>query len=158
MSIPITTPGYNLITAADAAAQRTLLQIQGTAFSTPIVVAFKKVTVGTSGSPADIASVTLPTWLTRWRPIVSTGHVCMAESASGTLAGAAFSVYAQAGGAGTAVVSSFLGPSSTSVVTNPNSANTGIVPSTQTTIYLRQTTDSANAGTISVYLLILPCL
>ncbi len=128
------------------------------AIAMPIVIAFKNVTVLTTGSPADVASITLPSWLTRWRALVGNVHVCVAESASGTLAGANFSAWTAANGGGNGVCSIFLGPSSTSVIVAVSAASTGFVPQTASTIYLRQTTDSANAGVISVYLTIIPCL
>jgi hypothetical protein len=124
----------------------------------PIVVAFKNITVLTSGAPADIASVALPSWCTRWRlALVGTGF-CEANSAAGTLAGASFQLRDGSNAGGTAIAAAFSGPSSTSVVVTASAAGASTMPSTQSTIYINQISNSANTGTISVYLVLLPCL
>lgn len=121
------------------------------------VVSFKDITVLTSGTPADIASVTLPTWLTRWR-IFYIGNYCIGETAAGTLAAANFTLRDAAAGAGNAQAASFAGPASAG--TSVGITNTGPTStlSNGTTLYLRQTANSANAGTISVYLIVMPYL
>lgn len=125
---------------------------------TPIVIAFKNITVLTTGAPADVASITLPSWLTRWRLAPSGMAFCEANTASGTLAGATFQIHAVANGAASAVSSNFLGPANTSSIVLVTASGTTTLPSNTTTIYLRQTTNSANAGTVSVFLTLLPCL
>jgi hypothetical protein len=124
----------------------------------PFVLAFKNVTVLTTGTPADVASVALPAWCTRYRLAQSGMHLVVAESAAGTLAGANFTVRDTASGGGNAIGNAFAGPASTSVVVAPVNASTSVLPSTAGTIYLNQNANSANAGTISVYLVIVPCL
>lgn len=139
--------------ANDTAAKEAL----GLAEVQPFFVAFKNVTVLTSGAPDDVASVALPAWCTRFR-LSTVGHVCVAESASGTLAGASFLVQDTAGGAGATISGTWLGNASTSVVVLPINSSTSVIPSTVSTIHLRQTANSANAGTISVYLMVVPLL
>lgn len=146
--------------AVDMATQAELDAVAAAKLSngaTPIVVAFKNVTVLTSGAPADVASITLPSWCTRWR-LSPTAHLCIAESASGTLAGASLTVRDAASGGGSAVTASFFGPASTSVVVLPAATLLSILPTTANTIYLHQTANSANAGTVSVYLTLVPLL
>jgi hypothetical protein len=140
--------------ANDTAAKEAL----GLAEVQPFVIAFKNVTVLTTGAPADVASVALPAWCTRYRLAQSGIHLVIAESAAGTLAGASFGVRDAAGGGGNGISNAFAGPASTSVVVAPVNSSTSVLPSTAGTIYLNQTANSANAGTISVYLMIVPLL
>lgn len=143
-----------LRTANDGAAKESL----ALATVQPFVISFKNVTVLTTGTPEDVASVALPAWCTRYRLASSGGHIVVAESASGTLAGATFNILDAAGGVGTTICGTFAGPASTSVVVLPAATSTSIVPSTAGTLYLRQTANSANAGTVSVYLTLVPLL
>ena len=121
------------------------------------VVSFKDITVLTTGTPADIASVTLPTWLTRWRPFYI-GNYCVGETAAGTLAGANFTLRDAAAGAGNAQAASFAGPAAAGVSVGITNTGPTSTLSNGTTLYLRQTANSANAGTISVYLIVMPYL
>lgn len=125
-----------------------------------IIVAFKNVTVLTTGAPADVATVTLPSWLTRYVVMPSTTAVrCIAESASGTLAAAGFTTHQAAGGSGTSLTATNItGPASTAAATNASGTGVSVPFATSNTIYLRQTTNSANAGTVSVYLTLVPLL
>lgn len=147
--------GAVLAEAANAEAQKTALAL---AEVQPFVIAFKNVTVLTSGTPADVASVALPAWCTRYRLGQSGVHLCVAESAAGTLAGASFAVRDAASGGGNSISNAFAGPASTSAIVAPVNTSTSVWPSTAGTIYLYQSANSANAGTISVYLMIVPCL
>ena len=145
--------------SADQAEMRANLGIS----AVPIILSMKNVTVLTSGVPADIASITLPSWLTRWSiPLGSIGNFTsriIAETASGTLAGASFTCYTAASGGGSAVTANIFGPSAAAL----GGVINGITPSTaaaftSNTIYIRQTANSANAGTVSFYLMLLPFL
>ena len=130
----------------------------------PFVVSFKNITVLTTGAPADIASVTLPSWLTRYRVASAGVHLLIAETASGTLADARFFLRNDANGAGSALTASMSGPASTTAMILPTAPATDpqtfqpIGISTAGTLYLRQTANSANAGTVSVYLTLVPLL
>lgn len=138
--------------------------ILGFAAMTPIILSAKNVTVLTSGAPADIASITLPSWLTRWSiPLGSVGNFTsriIAETASGTLAGASFTCYTAASGGGSAVTTAITGPSAAALGSVINGINPNSVAAsfTSNTIYIRQTANSANAGTVSFYLMLLPFL
>lgn len=123
----------------------------------PFVLAFKNVTVLTTGTPEDVASVALPAWCTRYY-VILTGSRCIAESAAGTLAGATFSLRDAASGGGNSASSNFVGPASTSVMVSVTGTPATTAPHTSATLYLNQTANSANAGTISVYAVIVPCL
>lgn len=130
---------------------------------TPIILSAKNVTVLTSGAPADIASISVPSWVTRWMLVgssVGATSRLIAESAAGSLSAATFAVYDGSGGAGNVVSSgSITGPSSANLGTLIGAAAPGTLAfSTSSTIYIRQTANSANAGTCSFYLAVFPFL
>jgi len=129
----------------------------------PIVVSARNITVLTSGAPSDIASITLPAWLTRYMPGVGTSATTcwsriIAETAAGTLAAGQFGVYSGAGGTGTLMTTGAVTTLPVSAgATSPVQFTAGAVFANNT-IYIRQTANSANAGTISVYLVLVPFL
>jgi len=123
----------------------------------PFILAFKNITVLTTGAPADIASVTLPSWCTRYTVVIS-GSRMLAESLSGSLNVSAYIVRDAASGSGNALTTSAAGPGSTAVTVSITGAPTAIPPATSNTLYLHQTANSGNAGVISVYLMIIPFL
>lgn len=129
----------------------------GVTYAPPITVMFKNVTVLTSGTPSDVASVAVPAWLTRYRAERASGSCFVyAETASGTLAGGSWTVYASSGGANQ-ITNSFAGPTAQGAT---NVISSSLVSSlfSSGTLYLRQTANSANSGTVSVYLTLVPCL
>jgi len=145
--------------SADQAEMRANLGIS----AVPIILSVKNVTVLTSGAPADIAAISVPAWVARWSiPIGTLGNFTsrlIAETASGTLTGASFTCYTAAAGGGSAVSAAFSGSTAAGLGTGIH----GITPSTaaaftSNTIYIRQTANSANAGTVSFYLMLLPFL
>lgn len=158
-ALPVSAAVGSFMQSANQADMRSALGI-----SYPVIVlSAKNVTVLTSGAPADIASITLPSWLTRWSiPNHGVGNIqsrLIAETASGTLAGASFTCYTAASGGGSAVSNAITGPTAAGV----GSSISGIAPTTaaaftSNTIYIRQTANSANAGTVSFYLMLLPFL
>ncbi len=132
------------------------------------VLFIKGITVLTSGSPADIATLTLPSGYTRWlvpslgisagnEPVIA-WEVC--ETASGTLAATAISIFDGSGGTGNILHNVSVGAAasgtSPTAANNKASFNAVVGPTTWTstsqTLYIRQTTNSANAGTVSIYL------
>jgi len=154
------TPTYSadVTSFLEAANNTAAKESLGLAAVQPFIIAFKNITVLTTGSPSDVATVTIPAWCTRYR-LASTGpHFCIAETASGTLASASYQLRDDAAGAGNNIITSLSGPASTSVITLPNATGLAILPNTASTLYLHQATDSANAGTISVYLMVVPLL
>lgn len=155
MSVPVSSDIDTFMRSANDSAAKANLSL---ADVQPFVIAFKNVTVLTTGTPADVASVALPAWCTRYRMAPSGVHICIAESAAGTLAGASFGLRDAASGGGNAISNAFAGPASTSVIVLPVNAGTSVLASTASTLYLYQSANSANAGTISVYLMIVPCL
>lgn len=129
----------------------------------PLVLSVKNITVLTSGAPADIASITVPAWLTRYMPGTGTSSTTcwnrvIMETGAGTLGAGQFGLYSGAGGTGTLMTTSSI-TSLPSVVggTSPAQFTAGAVFA-NSTIYIRQTANSANAGTISVYLVLVPFL
>jgi len=151
----------NTASALNASDIRTALGLDSV---TPIILSAKNVTVLTSGAPADIASITLPSWLTRWSiPLGSVGNFTsrvIAETAAGTLGSASFTCYTAASGGGSAVTGAITGPTAAALGYPINGINPSSVAAafTSNTIYIRQTANSANAGTVSFYLMLLPFL
>jgi hypothetical protein len=118
------------------------------------------ITVLTAGSPADIATIAVPSWITRWcAPTTAAfGNVLVyASAASGTLAGASFTFQSASGGGGTALNAGLPGPAAVNQVNAAGTTNANLT-FTSSTIYVRQTANSANAGTCSFYIEITPIL
>lgn len=121
----------------------------------PLTLAVKSVTIKTSATPADIATITIPSGITRYRVINSQMMAAIAETASGTLAAANVKVQDAASGLGNNIVAAFAMPASASTMTSaPGASSTQII--TSSTLYLNQTSNSANAGTVSFYIQIQP--
>lgn len=140
--------------AAKAAVNAAIAQINANQLATPLVVYVKNLTILTAATPADLGTITVPTsWLTRY---AITGGAIVAETAAGTLAGAALQLRSASAGGGTLLgtVSACPTASSNHVAVAGSSNGVGSVA----TIYVHQTTNSANAGTISVYLILNPAL
>ena len=147
----------NTPSALSASDLRTALGLESVS---PIILSVKNVTVLTSGAPADIASITVPSWVTRWilRGISFSATSCFySEAGSGDFSAASFTCYDGAGGTGNAVTSSSAGIA-TAQRLNSWSASSSIPFSTSNTIYIRQTANSANAATASFYLVVFPFL
>jgi len=145
--------------SADQAEMRANLGIS----AVPIILSAKNVAVLTSGAPADIASISVPSWVTRWMLVgsaVGATSRLIAESAAGSLSAATFGVYDGAGGTGNVVsLGSITGPASANLGSLIGAVAVGTVAfSTSSTIYIRQTANSANAGTVSFYLVVFPFL
>lgn len=129
---------------------------------TPIMLYVKSVSVLTSGTPADIATITIPAGITRWRVLGNASggpgtSFFYSETAVGTLAGASFTYFDGAGGTGNTCSVAQAGQTGAGVVigNSPVLANSAFL-STSNTIYVRQTANSANAGTISFYVVLIP--
>lgn len=150
----MTAAGATLVEAANATDQKTAL---GLAAVQPFILAFKNITVLTTGTPADLATATLPTWCTRYM-VMLTGSRAIAETAVGTLAAASFILRDAASGGGNFASSSFSGPATTNALVNVTGSAAGGPAHTSSQLFLRQTANSANAGTLSVYAVIVPLL
>lgn len=111
-------------------------------------------TVLTAGSPADLGSLTLPAWLTRYmcKAVGSTFRL-YADTAAGTLGGATFIVRTAAAGGGTSMVATANGPTAAAGIVIANGLG---VAGTGASVYFRQTANSANAGTITFSLEVVP--
>ena len=115
----------------------------------PVTLAFKSVSVLTSGAPADLVTLAVP--FSRWTTLAngtSTACKVVAESAAGTLAAGSLAMFDAAAGGGNQIISTTAGPTGT----NPNQFATltaaGVV-SSSSTLVLRQMVNSGNAGVIS---------
>lgn len=156
---------FSLLTGAPDDNAALLLQIQ----KLPFVVAIKNVTLRTTGAPADIGSVVLPAWLTRFiaAPDSSPNQnwcwnwVIKETGATTTIGNAGtFGVFTGPNGSGDIVTFD-------DYISFPTTAG-GKIPlypqypaflhSGVSTLYLHQTGNSTVASTISMYLVLIPFL
>jgi hypothetical protein len=121
----------------------------------PINLYAKGITVKTTGTPADIATITVPAGTSRWHLLSASTSVALAETASGTLAAASFTAWTAAGGTGTQLTSAFLGPTNATTLVSI-SANSLSTFTTSRSIVIRQNANSVNAGTMSFYFTLFP--
>jgi hypothetical protein len=128
--------------------------------SSPIYFYVKNISILTTGAPADIGTITIPSWITRYAPATGTGVsvargvIIVGESLSGTTASATFVVRDAASGGGNSVFSvNGGGPTATGTIAVGATTSTSQLY-TSSTLYINQTANSANAGTISVYVLL----
>ena len=124
----------------------------------PILLVVKTVAVKTTGSPTDLATISVP--FARYRAVVfqsSTNSLSgvYAESAAGTLAGSNFTFWSAPNGTGDQMSVQFSGPTGAGAFV-ATVANSSILVSTSNTIYIRQNTNSANAGVLSFYIFVMP--
>jgi len=150
----MTAAGAALAEAADATAQKTALALGNVQ---PLILSFKNITLLTTGAPADIATITVPSWCTRYVVILS-GSRILAETAAGTLAAASITVRTAANGAGDPVTGTTACPASTASTVSVTGTSVSVAPPTTQTLYVYQTGNSANAGTVSGYLILVPLL
>jgi hypothetical protein len=130
----------------------------------PIVLKIANVSVLT-GSTGDIGTVDIPAWVTRFTldgggagPMSSPSVFIVTETATGDISASNFVLRDGPGGTGQAVSGTIVARAFAGQVNYAASywAMPGGVISTGTTLYLNQTVCSANAGTVSVYVKILP--
>lgn len=124
-----------------------------------IIVYAKSLTVLTAGAPADIGTITLPVRCHLDLGTLNQNAVtCVAETASGTLAGGSFRVFTAAAGGGTGLIASQTMPASAGAAVAKNYAinQTTTVYPAGTVLYINQGANSANAGTASFYITIFP--
>lgn len=140
--------------------------INSTFYSGILVLAAKNVTITTSaGGATDIATLTIPSYVTRYNQMCAqasgTGNIyCFfvyAENLAGTAGAATFDVRTAANGGGASLLTTTpAGPTATGAMTATRSPTVLTTVQTATTLYIRQSADSANAGTLSFYLYIMP--
>jgi hypothetical protein len=128
----------------------------GTAFGAiaPIVVYVKSVPVLTSGSPADIASITIPSAILRWCITPASGSIITASRSGGDASAGTFQIFDTAGGAGKQMGATQAFPSAINKITAGTGSSTDF--STGTTIYIRQISNSASSATESFYITLTP--
>lgn len=109
----------------------------------------------TSGAPVDVATLKIPSKVKRFTIAIGGVEVVAEDASSGSLNGAAFDIFDQPGGAGSkATLSSVPGPSTTGAKSQGN-ANTTFISKART-LFVRQVSNSANAGSCSFYCVIIP--
>jgi hypothetical protein len=116
-------------------------------------VRISNVTLLTTGSPADLTSVTIG--LSRY--IVTAVYV-ESNSAAGTLAAATIDVRTAAAGGGASVLNAATALTGLTAADKAQSVAVAALGNVQTaaTLVLRQTVDSANAGVVSLVIVVIP--
>src|SRR5208283_494678 len=107
-------------------------------------------------TPANLATIVLPTGITRYFIPAASSIQCYAETAAGTLAAGTIQLRTVTGGGGAQIGSTITPPTAANLMTTTAGSDTA--PLTATTIYLYQTGNSANAGTVSIYIKLVPIL
>ncbi len=128
--------------------------------SSQITIYVKSVTIKTSGSPADIATISVPVGISRYvaySPSGSSAFGCIiVETApSGSLGDSTIQIYDAPNAGGNLMWDNSSPGGSVGSVTQLNAVDT-FVKSTSSTLYIYQTGDSANPGTCSFYVTIFP--
>jgi hypothetical protein len=128
----------------------------------PFVVSVKNVSAVTSGAPTDVATISLPSWLTRFKgtPGSNAGGEIVCESVT-NLTGATFAVFDTAAGGGTQIMNTAGAPTAAFPTSNSinvwaSTSNGSANPTSN--LYIRQMANSTGAGTLSFYIIILPIL
>ena len=122
----------------------------------PIYVAIKSVTLFTATTPVNLGTIVLPTGITRYFIPAASSIQCYAETAAGTLAAGTIQLRTATSGGGSQIGSTITPPASASTMTTTAGSDTTVF--TGGTIYLYQTGNSANAGTVSIYIKLVPIL
>jgi hypothetical protein len=144
--------------------------VTSTTLNFPFIASVKNISLLTTGAPADIASLTLPSWLTRYALVGGNFSAAGApssrvivESASGPISAALITFRSESFAPETSASSASNVSNSVTLMEGAGTAkgiNTftaATVPFlTANTIYLRQQVNSDAAGTISVYFHIVP--
>jgi hypothetical protein len=113
------------------------------------VVILRGVTIGTTGSPIDRASIAIPTGIVKWR-LTRASYVVI--TAGGTLAGASAGVFTQAAGAGTTLVAAAALTPMTGINAAGDISTANVTTAvTDLNIFVRQTVNSGNAGTVDFF-------
>ena len=122
----------------------------------PIYVAVKGVTLLTATTPANLFTIVLPAGITRYFIPAASSIQCYAETAAGTLAAGTIQLRTATSGGGSQIGSTITPPASAGAMTTTAGSDTAV--QTATTIYGYQTGNSGNAGTVSVYIKLVPIL
>jgi hypothetical protein len=161
--VPYAPDVNSLLSSPDKAAMRAVLEVQpydprlvtsATVYH-PVIVAMRNVPAPTTGATADVATLALPSWLTRYR--ISSGWL-IAETAAGTLASGRWTVRNGPTGTGDALTAALAGPASTAVSVSAGATAATAASYTGSTLYLHKTVNPTATGTISIYLEMMPML
>jgi hypothetical protein len=137
-----------------------LLTYVQTAPSQPLMLLYTKSVANiTSGAPADIATLSVPSGVTRYRVTGTTAaqsfHAMITETQTGTPAAGTMAVFDQASGQGNQVMATTAPPAGGGTMANWASSSASAVLSSST-LSVRQMVNSANSATISFYVMIEP--
>jgi len=124
-----------------------------------VMIAAKNVAILTAGAPADLATLSIPTGIARFRFVGSSNaqsaSTIVTETQTGTPAAGVCEVHTASGGGGATVISSTAPGSGAGTAVGWPANNAGQLI-TGANLYIRQTVNSANAATLSFYVEIEP--
>jgi hypothetical protein len=127
----------------------------------PLILSVRNISVLTSGSPSDIASISVPSWISRYMLMLgnssATAQCRIIQETGGALNSGTFGVYSGPNASGSLMNTASTANLPSGVGTTAPIVFTATLQ-TASTIYIHQTVNSANAGTVSVYLVLLPFL
>jgi hypothetical protein len=125
-----------------------------------IMLYAKSVSNLTSGAPADLTSIAVPSGITRFRMVGGTGpntfNCIVTESQTGNPAAGTIELRDTAGGGGTQILTATGPPNSATPLSTGWVPTSNTVLSTASTIYIRQTVNAAFSAVLSFYILIEP--
>lgn len=127
----------------------------------PVLVKSGVLNVLTAGAPADIGTISIPAWVTRWAmgtAAPGSPSRVLAITAAGTLAAGAITLRDTPAGGGSAFSASVILPASSTNCTPIGQSGAATYQTNVFTVHVNQTTNSANAGTIQIWLWLWPLL
>lgn len=142
----------SLLTIALCALVPSIAHAQATPYGTQ-AVRISNVTLGTTGSPADLVTVTVG--LSRY--IVTAVYV-ESNTAAATLAAATIDIRTATAGGGASALNAATALTGLTAANKAQSVTVAALGNvlTASTLTLRQTVDSANAGTVSLVIVVIP--
>jgi hypothetical protein len=129
----------------------------------PILLSVKNVTLRTTGAPADIATITIPAWITRWAltGLANTTSLNAIFCETGDSTAALSAAYTAAAGAGVLMFTAVevgVAPAAVKWVPSSSQSKFYTTASHGNIIYIRQTVNSTLAATCSYYVFLVPYL
>lgn len=129
------------------------------------IIILRSTVCNVGAGAGDIGTISVPAWITRYRILCTTGPSTVSGgvfsvSATGTLAALIVRVFDAASGGGNQVISNLTTTNLTAanLWQNFTSVSSASATYTASTLHVNSSVDSANAGTVKLYIPIIPLL